>query len=970
MILWRPPASRFTFVAVFTALIAAQAGFAQTPTWTADTVATGISSPTSLAFGPDGRLYVLQLNGRLHIYTLGADRKPIATQVVSTLSTDPMGYSWACLGISFDPLDSPDSVRVYISRTRVYQPASVGAYLGRMTKLTGPSFSQPVDIISGFPVSRMDHANNGTFFGDDGNLYIQQGGNTNSGVPGSGLNGNREESLLSGATLIAYVRRPGFDGRITWSDPDPAVATQTSGFDVKVFAPGFRNPYDLVMHSNGFLYGTDNGPNSYFPNGTLWGCDSIGPSITTSDELVLIEKNHYYGHPNRPRSFTDPRQCFFRPPTDPSDAGYTAPLRVVTSSTNGILEYRSRRFGSVNRGDLYTARFEGGLGRATLSPDGRAVTGYLPGGPMYGALDVVEGPDGTLFGARYGTGQVLMQCPIDPPSLSGPKIVRMWPERGPHNQARTATIRGSRLALASAPQVQLGGVTLQVLSFDSSSVTVSIPSMGAPGWRSLTVTTAEGTDLATSAYRVIRPDVSSGDVTPPIVDIEEPERRYYDRFPPTLTIHAHDRLGLASVEMSVDGGAWQFLATSVPDTSAWLLETLSNTVWAAASPGEHEVRIRATDDAGLVTIEGRSWIKGLPAAGYVRINSGGPGVWSTDGLWFSPDSAVVSGTSVVTELPIAKTAEQSLFRDARASGPTQAAPDYQLQLPNRAYMVRLSFAEIDTAYACPGCRVFDVVAEGEKVIENLDLSIDPGAFHATERIVETLVMDGRLDLSFGPGVHASLVSAIEAYPLGLNDVTPPTVANIPEPQWFVYATPPNVTISAADPADGELASLQFSIDGGAWQSIQSRIGDPKRDFVWTMPGVVLQGLTPGMHALRIRAIDLAGQVAVSAAWNFGRDAVVGVDGPGLPVAGLRAWPNPARGAALRVAFSQPVAGQARLRLFDVAGRTVLERSLGWRPAGGSETMLDLESARVPAGLYFVRFDAPGVEHTTRVIRMP
>lgn len=969
MILWRPPASVFTFVAVLTAILGAGDGHSQTPAWTADTVATGLVSPTSIAFGPDGRLYALQLNGRLHIMTLGPNHRAVSTQVVTTLSSDPSGVTWACLGLSFDPLSPTDSVRVYISRTRVYQPQGADAYLGRLTKLTGPNFDQPVELISGLPVSHMDHANNGTYFGDDGNLYLQQGGNTNAGVPGAGLNGFREEGLLSGATLIAYVRRPGFDGRITWSDPDPGLAAQTGGLDVKVFAPGFRNPFDLVMHSNGLLYGTDNGPNAYFENGTLWNCDSIGPSLTASDELELIEEGRYYGHPNRARAAADPRQCSYHLPTEPSGNGYTAPLRVVSSSTNGILEYRSRRFAGAIRGDLFAARYEGGLGQAKLSPDGRTITSYVLGGPMYGCLDIAEGPDGVLYGVRYANGQVLMQLPSETPAASGPRVFRMWPERGPHDQARTVTVHGARLALGVAPQVSLDGVPLTVTAFDSSKVSVIVPAMQTAGWRSLSWTTAEGTDVAASAYRVIRPSLTDGDTEPPTVDVAEPERRYYDRVPPTLKIAVNDRLGLASVELQLDGGPWQTLASNLAGSTANLSHTVSNSEWEAAAAGEHEVRIRATDDAGLVTIEGWSWIKGLPAGG-VRINSGGLGAWSSDGLWFSPDSAVVSGEMLSTLRPIAKTPDQDLFRDARVSEPGQPAPDYRLQLPNRAYVLRLSFAEIDSAYSCAGCRVFDVTAESEVVIPGLDLSLDPGAFHAAERVVETLVMDGELDLMFGASGHAGLVSAIEAYPLGLSDVTPPVIADIPEPEDFVYSTPPMVTVSAFDPADGELASIQFSIDGAPWRTVESQIREPKRDFVWNMPPGVLQALSPGSHSMRLRAVDLAGRTAQSAPWTFGRSSVVSVDSPARALPGLRVWPNPARGASVRVAFAQPVAGVAHLRLFDVAGRTVLDRSLGWRPAGGSETTLDIAALSLPAGLYFVRYSAPGAELTERIIRLP
>jgi len=966
---WLPPASVFTFVSLFAAFACVSPARAQTVSWAADVVANNVTSPTSLAFGPDGRLYVLQLNGRLHIFTLGPDGKPISVQVAPILSMDPTGAQWACLGLSFDPLSPPDSVRVYISRTRVFQPSGVGAYLGRLTRLTGPDFDQPVDVISGLPVSRMDHANNGTFFGDDGNLYLQQGGNTNSGMPGEGLNGFRDEGPLSAATLIAYVRRPGFDGRITYSDPDPALAHQTGGFDVQVFAPGFRNPYDLVMHTNGLLYGTDNGPNVSFTTGTLWDCDSIGPTIFTNDELVLIEQGRYYGHPNRNRAALDPRQCRFHPVTEASNAEYTAPLRVVTPSTNGILEYRSRRFASAIRGDLFTARYEGGLGRATLSSDGRAIPTYVAGGPMFGCLDIAEGPDGTLFGVRYATNQVLMQRPVETPQAVGPVVWRLWPERGPHDQARTVSLYGTRLALGVAPTITLDGVPLTVTAFDSGRVTVVIPPMLTPGWRSLAITTSEGADFATNAYRVIRPTLTDGDSEGPTITILEPERRYHDRQPPTITIHAYDRLGLASAEVQWDGGPWQVLAADVTGPGVQLQHSLSNAAWQSAAPGMHEIVVRATDDAGRVTLEGWSWIKGLPSGG-VRINSGGAGAWSSEGLWFSPDSAVIAGHVLETARPIAKTLDQSLYRDARASDNGQPAADYRLQLPNRAYSLRLGFAEIDTVHACAGCRVFDVMAEDESVIPHIDLGQSPGAFHAVEHVVETLVMDGELCLTFGAAGEGALISAIEVYPLGLDDVTPPTIMAIPEPQGSEYTTSPRLTLSASDPADGELFALEYSIDNGPWRSVASRIGDPTRQMEWTMPILTLQQLAPGMHQLRVRAVDLAGRTAVTPPWSFARSPIVGVDRPPTLAAGMRLWPNPARGAALRVAFAQPRAGAARVRLFDVAGRTVLDRALGWQPAGASQITLDLQAHGVPAGLYFVRFDGAGVQQTERIVRMP
>jgi hypothetical protein len=80
-------------------------------------------------------------------------------------------------------------------------------------------------------------------FDDNGNLYIQVGGNTNAGVPGAlSTSQTQDEDLFSAATLIARnVTTPTFDGHLTYN----TNGDQTGGWDVDVFASGQRNPYDV-----------------------------------------------------------------------------------------------------------------------------------------------------------------------------------------------------------------------------------------------------------------------------------------------------------------------------------------------------------------------------------------------------------------------------------------------------------------------------------------------------------------------------------------------------------------------------------------------------------------------------------------------------------------------------------------------------------------------------------------------------
>jgi hypothetical protein len=94
---------------------------------------------------------------------------------------------------------------------------------------------------------------------------------------------------------------------------------------------------------------------------------------------------------------------------------------------------------------------------------------------------------------------------------------------------------------------------------------------------------------------------------------------------------------------------------------------------------------------------------------------------------------------------------------------------------------------------------------------------------------------------------------------------------------------------------------------------------------------------------------------------------VGVgDGPrarvGLAIRSVT--PNPSRGA-LRVAFSVPGAGAARVELIDVSGRRVAQREIG-TPNGG-ENVIQLAPERVAAGVYVVRLIQGRESVSTRAV---
>ena len=370
--------------------------------------AEGIDAPTTLAFGPDGRLYVGQQNGRIVALTL--DRGvAVATEVIA--GEDVFGE---VLGIAFNPTDGPEPVTLYVSHTQLYRGLEGPAYAGAVARLVAPVFA-PVDIVSGLPVSAAEHGTNGISFDEAGRLYIAQGGTTNAGVPSE--RHPRPETPLSSAILIADLGAPGFDGAMRYAPPDEASDTvDLAGGGVRVFAAGFRNPYDLVLHSNGRIYATDNGPNE--PDGVAsLGCDADGEGVAGPDELNLIVEGGYYGHPNRNRGRADERQCTYRPPTDATD-GTTGPIATLGyhTSSNGLAEYRSDAFGGALLGDLlYVEWVTGRVWRVMLSDDGASVEGIARLVPeeFEAPLDVAVAPDGTVYIAEQRAGRIAYLAPAE-----------------------------------------------------------------------------------------------------------------------------------------------------------------------------------------------------------------------------------------------------------------------------------------------------------------------------------------------------------------------------------------------------------------------------------------------------------------------------------------------------------------------------------------------------------------------------
>ena len=371
-----------------------------------------VTLPTSMAWGPDNRLYVTEAFGKIHAFTLDANYQPIADQVITTMG------SRLALGITVDPLSTPSNVILWVSHSSPSfddgQPNS-----STVTRLSGTGFTDRVDVITGLPRAKANHGINSIHFGPDGKLYIAQGGNTGAGAPNTENSefGTMEEQPLSAALLVADVRNASFDGSCHNSSdifgPPPC--------DVVPYATGLRNAYDFVFHSNGSLYAPDNGlgVTGTFPPSPTPPCFGFGNTASWTqgghnpgqqpDILLRLQQGKYYGHPNPYRN-----ECVFKdggfqgvPPLP----NYQSPILVLGDhhSANGMIEYGSGAFCGSLQNELLIANYSVGddITRVRLSADGTSVvsSASLVGG-FNDPLPLAQDPTGTIFVGEFGGNKV------------------------------------------------------------------------------------------------------------------------------------------------------------------------------------------------------------------------------------------------------------------------------------------------------------------------------------------------------------------------------------------------------------------------------------------------------------------------------------------------------------------------------------------------------------------------------------
>jgi Glucose / Sorbosone dehydrogenase/IPT/TIG domain len=312
------------------------------------------------------------------------------------------------------------------------------------------------------------------------------------------------ENYFSAAILIANLGEPGFNGFITYDKPnDGSPITGFGPKGVEVFGAGTRNPFRVFKHSNGNLYATDNGPNPGFGYmATGCGAGQSIPDMYSFDELNIIKRGSFYGHPNFKRAQTDPRQCVWRSADALSEDGYTEPLLKLASSTDGLIEFESDHFSGQLRGNLILSKYKDGLYRVILLDDGTVNVNSDPAIELIGddGLDVTQAPDGSLMDARYETSSVFFYKP-DEAATTKMDVKTVFPRRG-------GLAGGSKLMIFGvnfdgAPVVTVGGkVCTNPVRVSTKKIECILPA-GVLGRADVVVTIGAATDTYAKGYRYI-----------------------------------------------------------------------------------------------------------------------------------------------------------------------------------------------------------------------------------------------------------------------------------------------------------------------------------------------------------------------------------------------------------------------------------------------------------------------------------
>lgn len=214
-----------------------------------EVVARGLEVPWSLAFAPDGRLFVTERPGRIRLVRNGRlESAPVATLPVAAVGEGGL------MGLALDPAFAENG-HLYVCYTR----SAGGRLANRVARLTlrdGEAAHARV-VLDDVPAAPI-HDGCRLAFGPDGKLYVTTG---------------------DAAQPTLAQRRDSLAGKILRLEPDGGVPGDNPFPGSPVYSLGHRNPQGLAWDPSGHLLAAEHGPSGH-------------------DEVNRIEPGRNYGWPD------------------------------------------------------------------------------------------------------------------------------------------------------------------------------------------------------------------------------------------------------------------------------------------------------------------------------------------------------------------------------------------------------------------------------------------------------------------------------------------------------------------------------------------------------------------------------------------------------------------------------------------------------------------------------------------------
>jgi glucose/arabinose dehydrogenase len=323
------------------------------------TIVSGLSAPTSMAFLPDGRLFVCQQGGAVRVIKNGM----LLPGPFLTLAVDSTGER-GLIGIAVDPQFASNRF-VYLHYT---VPGSGGAPHNRVSRFTASGDTavpgSEVVLLELDPLTAATNHNGGAIhFGPDGKLYVAVGENAN-GANAQTLS-NRKGKLL----------RINANGSIPSDNPFFASAT---GANRAIWVIGLRNPFTFAFDA---------------PSGRMH-INDVGQSAWEEIDLGVAGSN--YGWPSTEGATSNPA---FRGPLYAYGHG-SGSFHGCAIAGGAFVPAGSRVFPAGYNGSYFFADLCGGW--INRRAPGGQVTSFASG--IATPVDLQFGPDGALYYLARGVG--------------------------------------------------------------------------------------------------------------------------------------------------------------------------------------------------------------------------------------------------------------------------------------------------------------------------------------------------------------------------------------------------------------------------------------------------------------------------------------------------------------------------------------------------------------------------------------